>query len=158
MYTEITKDELLEEADLVKNFIITKGLDTKQLIDIATSLKEKKEGIVEIYWLDGVDTINYPSFASIRMNPRFVIKGGDIKPKTDGLIFPQTEPIILIIANFNKLEKEDQEKYVGVICKKEEHDYYPHLYLHEDSIVILGLGASDIEPKISYKLEVRSMI
>jgi hypothetical protein len=158
MYTEITKDRLLEEAYMVKNFIITKGLDSRQLIEIATSLKDKKEGIVDIYYLDGADTINYPSFASIRMNPRFVIKGGGIRSKTDGLILPQSEPIILIIANFNKLEKEDQDKYVGAICKKEESDYYPHIYLHDESIVILGLGATDEEPRISYKLEVRRMI
>ncbi len=137
MYPEITKDELIKEAYSVKNFIITKGLDTKQLIEIAISLKENKEGIVEIYWLNGSDTINYPSFASIRMNPRFVILEGDIRADTDGLIFPQSEPIILIIANFNELKKEDQDKYVGAICKKEEEDYYPHIYLHEESIVIL---------------------
>ena len=108
MYTEMTKDELLNDANWAKNFIITKGLNKNQLIDIATLLKEKKDGIVEVYWLDGNDMINYPSFASIRINPRFVIKGGDIRSKTDGLIFPQTEPIILIIANFNKLEQKDK--------------------------------------------------
>jgi hypothetical protein len=157
MYAEITNEDLFEEAEWVKNFVIAKGLESNQLIELATNLKNRKTVIVDIYWLDGADTINYPAFSSIRMKPRFVIKQNDIRAKTDGLIFPQTEPIILVIENFDRLEKEDQEKYIGAICKKEEHDYHPHLYLHEESIVIIGIPPTYEEPKISYKLEVRSI-
>ena len=157
MYTELTKEKLLQEASRVKNFILVKDYDESNLINLGTILKEKKEGITEIYWIDGADSLNYPSFSSIRMKPRFLVKGNQIVSSTDGLIFPQNEPIILIIHNFNTLNDEDKEKFVGTICKKEEHDYYPHLYLHEESIVILSLGKDDTEPKISYKLEVRSI-
>lgn len=144
MYTEITKEDLIEEAELVRDFVIVKGLQSNQLIELANNLKERKESIVEVYLLDAADTINYPSFSSIKMN--------------DGLIFPQSDPIILVIANFDKLQKEDQDKYLLAICKKEEHDYYPHHYLHEESIVIIGISSTSKEPKISFKLEVRSVI
>jgi hypothetical protein len=157
MYAELTKDELLKEASWVKNFVIVKGYDESNLIELGTTLKENKEGITEIYWIDGGDSFNYPSFSSIRLKPRFLIRGKEIRSSTDGLIFPQNEPIILIIQNFNKLNDEDKEMFVGAICKKEEHDYYPHLYLHKESIVILSLGLDNPEPKISYKLEVRSI-
>jgi len=157
MYTEITKDKLLQDASWMKNFIIAKGLEKEQLIELGTLIKEKKDGIVDIFWLDGSDPINYPSFASIKMSPIFLLKNGNIVARRDGLIFPQSEPIILIIANFNRLSPEEQENYLGNICKKEDNDYLPHNYLHNDSIVILGIGATDKEPKISSKLDVRSL-
>jgi hypothetical protein len=157
MYEKLTKEELLQEASWVKNFVLVKGYSEGDLIELGTSLKEKKEGITEIYWIDGGDSLNYPSFSSIRMKPRFLIKGKEIRSTTDGLIFPQSEPIILVIANFNKLMDEDKEKYVRAICKKEKIDYLPHLYLNEESIVILSLGEDNEEPKISNKLEVRSI-
>jgi hypothetical protein len=157
MYAELTKDELLREASLVKNFVIVKGYDENKVIELGTILKERKEGISEIYWIDGGDSFNYPSFSSIRLKPRFLIRDKQIRSSTDGLIFPQNEAIILIIQNFDKLKDEDKEMFIRAICKKEEHDYFPHLYLHEESIVILSLGADSPEPKISYKLEVRSI-
>lgn len=157
MYAELTKEELLEEASWVKNFVIVKGYDKTNLIELGTILKEKKEIITEIYWLDGSDSLNYPSFSSIRLKPRFLVESGQILSSTEGLIFPQSEPIILIVANFNELNEEDKEKLVGTICKKEKDDYYPHLYLHEESIVILSLGQDNQIPKISYKLEVRNI-
>jgi hypothetical protein len=158
MYAELTQEKLLQEASWVKNFVIVKGYDENNLIELGTKLKEQKEGVTKIYWINGGDSLNYPSFSSIRMNPRFVIKDKDIRSSTDGLIFPQHEPIILIIANFNKLKDEDKEIYVRTICKKEERDYHPHLYLHEESIVILDVDQDDQIPQISYKLEVRNII
>ena len=157
MYSELTKDELFKKASRVKNFVIVKGYDESNLIELGTTLKENKEGITEIYWIYGGDDSFHPSFSSIRLKPRFLIRDKQICPSTDGLIFPQNEPIILIIQNFNKLNDDDKEMFVGAICKKEEHDYYPHLYLHEESIVILSLGQDNPEPKISYKLQVRSI-
>jgi len=103
MYAELTKDELIKEASWVKNFVIVKGYDESNLIELGTILKENKEGITEIYWIDGGDSFNYPSFSSIRLKQSFLIKGKQIRSSTDGLIFPQNEPIILIIQNFNKL-------------------------------------------------------
>jgi hypothetical protein len=91
------------------------------------------------------------------LKPRLLIRDKKIKPSPDILIFPQNEPIILIIKNFDKMNDEDKEMYVNSICKKEEDDYYPKLYLHKESIVILSLGLDYPEPKISYKLEVRSI-
>lgn len=157
MYAQLTFEELIEQAEEVRNFIIAKNLDSNQLIELAANLKEKKSQIVEIYWLDGSDSRNYPSFKSIRQNPRFIIQDKHLRTKTDGLIFPQSEPIILVIANFNNLKQEDKELYLAGICKKEEHDYYPHIYLHEESIVIIGIPKSMEEPKINYKFEVRSL-
>lgn len=157
MYTKLTKEELLQEAPQVKNFVLVKDYDKTNLIELATTLKEKKEAITKIYWIDGGDSLNYPSFSSIRLKPRFLVKGKQIVSSTDGLIFPQNEPIILVIQNFNKLNDEDKEKFVGTICKKEEQDYNPHLYLDKESIVILSLESDNLEPKISYKLEVRSI-
>jgi len=158
MYKEITINKLFDEVSRVKGFIIAKGYDKKQLIDLGTMLKERKGGIVEINWLDGADSGNYPSFESLRMKPRFVLKDGEIRSKTVGLIFLQSEPIILIVENFNILSKEDQQKYVERLCKQEKHDYNTHYYLHEDSIVVLGIREQDEMPKISYKLQVRSLM
>ncbi len=158
MYTEITKETLISHANIVKNFLIIKGFDEKQLIEISNILKDNKSVIEEIFWLNAADQFNYPSFDSLRIKPRIVIKGNELKAKTGELIFPQDKPIILVVNNFNSLEKEDQVKYLRALCKKEEGDYFPHLYLHEDSIVILGLGLNDEDPIISYKLDVRKLI
>lgn len=157
MYAQLTLEELLEQSEEVKNFVIAKSFENKELIDLASNLKDKKSQIVEIYWLDGSDSLNYPSFDSIRLNPRFIVQDKQIRKESDGLIFPQSNPIILVIANFNFLTPEDKKKYLEGICKKEEHDYNPHIYLHEESIVIIGIPESADEPKISYKLEVRSL-
>lgn len=158
MYKETTKAQLLTEADRVKNFVLSQGYSKEQLIETANELKEKKEIITEIFWLDGADELYYPSFDSIKLKPRFVIIGKSIRAFTDGLIFPQDVPIILVFNNFNSLPPDEREKYIERICKKEDHDYYPHNYLHEESIVILGLGLNDDTPRISYKLEVRKLI
>ena len=154
---EWTKDKLLEDADQVRNFVIVKGYDESNLIELGTALKEKKEGITQIFWIDGGDSINYPSFSSNILKPRWVIIRKKMYTATDGLIFPQNEPIILIIQNFNKLKDEDKEKYVGAICKKRDLDYTPHIYLHKESIVILSLGLNDPEPMISNYFQVRSI-
>ena len=157
MYTQIAKEDLLKKAHRVKNYIITTDFDESQLIDLANSLKERKDGLTKIYWIDGANDRNYPSTSYIKKNPRFVIMGGKLTTESDGLIFPQSEPIVLIIANFNKLKKEDQEFYLGAICKREEHDYYPHNYLHDESIIILDCKASEEEPSFSYKFQVRKI-
>jgi hypothetical protein len=157
MYGERTIEALLNEAFMVKDFIVTTDMNEKELIDLATALQEKKE-IKDIYWLDGSSTNNYPSFDSIRLKPRWIIVNGQMRTETDGLIFPQSEPIILVIQNFSALKEEDKNKYVGAICKKEEQDYYPHIYLHEESIVIIGLNKGAEEPKFSYKVNVRKLI
>ena len=155
MYSEETIDELLEGAKRVTDFIFVKDFNRFQLIDLANGLKTKNTELKEIYWLDGSDSLNYPSFASIKLNPRIVIKGKEMRSKTDGLIFPQSEPIILVIENFDRLKKEDQEKYIERICRREDHDYYPHYYLHHKSVVIIGYKSSFEKPVMSYKFNVR---
>ncbi len=125
---------------------------------MSENLKANKKNIEFIYVIDAADQQNYTSLKSIRKNPRFVIKDGKIWSQTDGLIFPQSEPIILIIANFYKLNEEDQKFYIGGICRKEDHDYSPHLYLHPESIVIIGISNEDEMPKFSYKFQVRKII
>lgn len=102
--------------------------------------------------------MNYPSLKSIRKNPRFIIKGGKVFSETDGLIFPQSEPVILIMSNFYKLNDDDQRFYIEGICRKDPHDYYPHLYLHPESIVIIGIRAEEETPKFSYKFQVKKIV
>lgn len=155
MYKELTKEVLLEDAKEVRDFVVANGYTRDQLIDLAVSFKAENDEWKYIYWLDGADLLNYPSFDSIRLQPRFILKGKEMRSQTDGLIFTQTEPIILVIENFDRLGIEDQEKYIERICKKEDHDYNPHYYLHPKSVVILGIQNSFKMPKISYKLEVR---
>lgn len=153
MFREGTIDELLQRAGRVKNFVVAKGYSYEQLITLAEQLKEKKKSVTAIYWLDGSDTLNDASFNSIRLRPRIVIARGQRRAKMEGLIFPQTEPIILVIANFSQLEQEDQNMYLNAICKKEAIDYHPHLYLHEDSIVLLGIDENALEPEPRQKVD-----
>ena len=155
MYAITTEKELLEEAEVVKNFVVVKGFSTNQLINLAVNLKDKNNVLSDIYWLDGSDQLNHPSFEYIILAPRFVLVGKEMRSQIDGLIFPQAEPIILVIENFNHLATEDQEKYINRICKREEHDYHPNYYLNPNSIVILGISDSFVMPKISNKLDVR---
>jgi hypothetical protein len=157
MYAITTEKELLEEAELVKNFVVLKGFSTNQLINLAINLKDKNNVLSDIYWLDGSDHLNYPSFESIILAPRFVLVGKEMRSQIDGLIFPQAEPIILVIENFHHLATEDQEEYINTICKREENDYHPHNYLDTDSIVILGISDSFEMPKINNKLDVRTL-
>jgi hypothetical protein len=157
MYAKMTEIELLQEANNVRDFVIVKGYDEASLFKLGESLKKEKDVITNIYWLNAADTKMYESFSSIRIPARFVIQAGSLRASTGGLIFPQSEPIILIFDNFGLLNDEESARFVNSICKKESHDYFPHLYLHEDSIVILSLNKDEQEPKISYKLEVRSI-
>ena len=154
MKMELTIEQLIEKGEEIKDFIITRDFTRNQLIELAVSLKTEASKFKNIYWLNGYDTLNYPSFASIKLNPRFIILGKEMRSQNDGLIFPQTEPIILVIENFDKLELEDQKKYVEQICRREPHDYNPHNYLHHESIVILGCQNTFKLPSISYKLQV----
>lgn len=158
MYAELTVDELLEESRNVRNFVVASGFSGQELIDLSERIKAQNKSIENSYIVDAADQRNYPSRISIRKNPRFIIKGGKVFSETDGLIFPQSEPIILIIDNFYKLNEDDQKYYKGGICRKEDHDYYPHLYLHPKSIVIIGIGVEDKTPNFSYKFQVRKIV
>jgi len=145
MYAELTVEELLNQARRTRNFIVAPGFSNEDLFELSKKISESKKILKETYILDAADEQNYPSFKSI-------------KSPSGGLIFPQSEPIILIIANYYRLSKEDQKIYIGAICKKEEGDYYPHLYLHEESVVIIGIGDEDETPKFSYKFQVRKIV
>ncbi|MCZ2479333.1 hypothetical protein [Aquirufa nivalisilvae] len=158
MYVELTKEELLEDAQSVKDFVIASGYSELQLIELSESLIKEKNYLNRIYILNGNSQSNYPSFNSIRLAPRFVIKGGQTYTDTSGLIFPQNEPIILIIENFDTLKEVDQSKYLETICQKEERVPHHNLSLHKDSIVVLGISSTAKIPEISYKLNVRKLI
>ena len=154
-YEEQTLAKLLKEAEEVKNFVVVNNYSGEKLIELANELKKRKPEIDKIYWLDGADILYYPSFDSIKLPLRFVIRGKDLRSSVDGLIFRQNVPVILVIQNFDRLQLDDQGKYINQICKKEAHDYHPHNYLHPESIVILELEDIANKPKFSYKVEVR---
>ena len=155
MYSEITIDELFEEAEFVKNFIIVKDFERYKLIDLSNKLKDVNKVLEEVYWLDGNESFGSASFKSIKHPHTIVVKGKDLCSKSGGLIFPQTKPIILVIENFDKLETEDQKNYAEQICKREPTDYLPNNYLHEDSVVILSVPSSFAIPRFSYKVQLR---
>jgi hypothetical protein len=158
MFRELNSEELINHSMFLNGFVITKGFGEEKLIELATQLKQKKEAIDEIYWLNGDDPYNDASFDSIRLRPRVVVNNGNLKSNSSGLIFPQSVPIILVIANFNKLDSKNQQSYLDMIFNKEDTDRHPKNYLHKESIVILGLGVGDEYPKISYKLDVHCIV
>jgi hypothetical protein len=158
MFQEITSEKLISHAKFVRGFVITKGFGDDELIALATQLKHHKGTVAEIYWLNGNNPYNDASFDSIMLRPRVVVKDGNLKSNSSGLIFPQSVPIILVIANFNRLNPKDQQSYLDKIFKKEDTDRHHNNYLHNESIVIMGLGVGDEYPKISYKLDVRCIV
>lgn len=159
MHQEISLKELYENAEFINNFVIVKDFDNEQLLKMAIELKRNLPNVEEIYYLNGGDSINYPSFKSIKINPRFIIVNNDIRFKNDGLIFPQKNPIILIFENFDSLEKDDQDKFLLGLCNPEpkEPDIFKS-HLHNKSIVILGVSKECPPLNISYKLFKRVII
>lgn len=151
---EYTISEALRKAHRLSGFLVVRDLGRAELIRFISEFKDKNGLVNEVFYIDGADLRNYPSFESIKLGVRYVIKGDSIYSNTEGLIFPQDTPIILVIDNFDQLREEDRIMYLGQICKREEIDYHPKNYLHERSVVILNVPERFGLLDVSYKLSV----
>ena len=110
MYAEVTKEKLIHQVKrgLVSDFIITTNLSGMELIALSTEIQNIQTNLKKIYWLNGANTgENYPSFKSYKLKPRARIYPGGIRWEPGGVIFPQDEPIILILENFDDLDVDD---------------------------------------------------
>ena len=151
MYLETIPDDLPLFAGFFRGFLIAKNYSRNQLNDLALLLKKEKTELSEIIFLNDADSANAPLFDSLKKKNVVVSTGKEKWIDNDGLILPQDKPVILIIDNFDKLAYSVQQQYLNNICKKDKDDYYPKLYLHYDSVIILNVGTITDLPLISYK-------
>ncbi len=135
------KKEQLEKSihnGNLNEFLLVRGYNQNQLIDLADWIYSQTAHWSEIYWLQGSMAGDYyPSFESIRIKSSLILRNKEFKAKSGGLIFPQDKPIILVIEDFNLLNANDQYAYSTIFSR--EGIEIIDVYLHPNSLVIVSI-------------------
>lgn len=115
--------------------IMAKDFNTINLVELSQYLKNKSAiPIAEIYFLD---CINYPTFDSIKLKPKIMVKNNELRKSEGGLIFTEKEPVLMVIEAFHLLDVRDQMAFSGLITRRSSQNFH----LHPDSVLILGISS-----------------
>ena len=137
-------------------FLRISNSSTEKLVKIIDQIRGNSNR--EVYWLQGaLRGAYYPSYQSIRLKPRLILcPNNQLSIKTDGIIFPNHKPIILVIDFFDKLDYDDQYSFSKILSPEDSRDNG----LHPESNVIVSVESEnsrlDIKPGFSTWLSFNS--